>query len=317
MMSHEIRTPMNGMLGVADSCARMSPDPAQRKLLDILGSSGESLLRIINDISTSRRSRRSGSSRAIPSSSAARSRARHAAECPGATQAGGVRHRRRSAAARCAQRRSPAASQILLNLGTNAVKFTDRGEVRLVLRGSRERRGKSPHRFYDAGHRHRHESGCVRPVFSAVYAGGRMPARHRGGTGLGLVITQKLVNLMGGEIRCGQRARKGFVVHLQPRTTRGRKPPPRPFAREPHLQVHIGAGRRRQRGESDHHRGDAEQLGYRITLVGKGREALEALARDLRPRAPGPAHAGDGRTEATPCCARARPASARSVPVMR
>ena len=50
MMSHEIRTPMNGMLGVADLLRSMSPDPAQKKLLDILGSSGESLLRIINDI---------------------------------------------------------------------------------------------------------------------------------------------------------------------------------------------------------------------------------------------------------------------------
>ena len=50
MMSHEIRTPMNGMLGVADLLRTMSPDPEQKKLLDILGSSGESLLRIINDI---------------------------------------------------------------------------------------------------------------------------------------------------------------------------------------------------------------------------------------------------------------------------
>ena len=50
MMSHEIRTPMNGMLGVADLLRTMSPDPEQKKLLDILGGSGESLLRIINDI---------------------------------------------------------------------------------------------------------------------------------------------------------------------------------------------------------------------------------------------------------------------------
>ena len=50
MMSHEIRTPMNGILGVADLLRTMAPNREQKRLLDILTSSGGSLLRIINDI---------------------------------------------------------------------------------------------------------------------------------------------------------------------------------------------------------------------------------------------------------------------------
>lgn len=50
VMSHEIRTPMNGVLGMADALSRTSLSGDQRKMLQVLGSSGDTLLRLLNDV---------------------------------------------------------------------------------------------------------------------------------------------------------------------------------------------------------------------------------------------------------------------------
>ena len=53
MMSHEICTPMNSMLGVVELLLDKLTDPEPKRLLDVLARSRQSLLRIINDTSTS------------------------------------------------------------------------------------------------------------------------------------------------------------------------------------------------------------------------------------------------------------------------
>ncbi|HEY6124611.1 MAG TPA: ATP-binding protein, partial [Steroidobacteraceae bacterium] len=218
MMSHEIRTPMNGMLGVAELLRTMSPDPAQRKLLDILGSSGESLLRIINDIldfskiEAERLELRPkpfeirGLLDELDMLLNAQARPKQVTfvidadpQLPAALN--GDRQR---------------LSQILLNLGTNAVKFTDRGEVRLVLRVLAIAEGNARIAFTmrDTGIGMNPDAlGRLFSPFTQVAEAGR----HRGGTGLGLVITQKLVNLMGGEIQVASEPGKGssFTFSLE------------------------------------------------------------------------------------------------------
>ena len=49
-MSHEIRTPMNGVLGMLEMLARSTLDGAQREMVDVIGQSASSLLTIIDDI---------------------------------------------------------------------------------------------------------------------------------------------------------------------------------------------------------------------------------------------------------------------------
>jgi len=282
MMSHEIRTPMNGMLGVADLLRTMSPDPAQKKLLDILGSSGESLLRIINDILD------------FSKIEAERLELR-----PNPFEIRGLLDELDmllNAQARPKQvafvidsdPRLPAAingdrqrlSQILLNLGTNAVKFTDRGEVRLILRAHDSAEGMARVEFTmrDTGIGMSSEDlGRLFTPFTQIAEA----RRHRGGTGLGLVITQRLVNLMGGEIEVTSEPGKGssftFTLEL-PVTEIVAKPT---TARVPQLQGGLSVLVAEDNAVNQVViEAMLKQLGHSSTMAGNGREALEALAQD-------------------------------------
>jgi CheY-like chemotaxis protein len=106
-------------------------------------------------------------------------------------------------------------SQILLNLGTNALKFTDRGEVRLVVRllESGDDKARVEFTMRDTGIGM--SSDALGRLFTSFTQ--EEEARHRGGTGLGLVITKKLVTLMGGDIRVTSVVGKGstFTFSLE------------------------------------------------------------------------------------------------------
>jgi signal transduction histidine kinase len=49
-MSHEIRTPLNGILGFTDLLIRNNPGPENKKYLELIRSSGDTLLRLLSDI---------------------------------------------------------------------------------------------------------------------------------------------------------------------------------------------------------------------------------------------------------------------------
>jgi signal transduction histidine kinase/CheY-like chemotaxis protein len=282
MMSHEIRTPMNGMLGVADLLRNMSPDAKQKKLLDILSASGASLLRIINDIldfskiEAERLELR-------PKPFELRGLLDELAHLLDAQA-----QAKKVAFVIDADPRLPIAvngdrqrlSQVLLNLGTNAVKFTDRGEVRLGLRVFESATGTARIEFtvrdtgigMDAG-----ALGSLFTPFTQLADSGH----HRGaGTGLGLVIAQTLVGLMGGKIRVESEPGKGSsfsfaielpVAQVASSTTTIKMLGLESLAilvAEDNLvnQTIIAAMLR--------------QLGHNATIVANGREALDALARE-------------------------------------
>jgi signal transduction histidine kinase/CheY-like chemotaxis protein len=284
MMSHEIRTPMNGMLGVADLLRAKTTDPEQQKLLEILAGSGESLLRIINDILDFSKIEAEklelrphafelagllAEIDALLSTQAHAKDIRFVIEVEPALPAAVTGDRQRL-------------SQVLLNLGNNAVKFTDRGEVRLVVRKVQDTQGTPRIEFgvHDTGVGMSPESlPRLFTPFGQV-ADGR--AHSVGGTGLGLVISQKLVRLMGGEITVSSELRNGSTFR---------------FALD--LPVaEISASTRNVTTQKS--RGEAlsllvaednavnqtiieamlKQLGHRVTMVANGRQALAALARD-------------------------------------
>jgi CheY-like chemotaxis protein len=281
MMSHEIRTPMNGMLGVADLLRTMSPNPEQRKLLDILGSSGESLLRIINDILD------------FSKIEAERLELR-----PKPFEIRGLldelnmllnaqARTRQVAFVIDADLRLPEAldgdrqrlSQILLNLGTNALKFTDRGEVRLSLRLTGVSNGKACVEFTmrDTGIGMSGEAlGRLFTPFTQVTD----PRQNRGGTGLGLVITQKLVTLMGGEIRVTSVPGKGssFTFSLElPVAESSATAITARVRRLESLSVLVAEDNVVNQTIIE---AMLKQLGHSTRMVGTGRAALDALARE-------------------------------------
>jgi hypothetical protein len=283
MMSHEIRTPMNGMLGVADLLRAKSPDPEQRRLLDILAGSGESLLRIINDILDFSKidaeklelRPRPFDLRVLLAELAAllgpQARDRQIAfivETDPSLPAAVTGDRQRL-------------SQVLLNLGNNAVKFTECGSVRLVVRMLPCADGSSRVEFtvHDTGIGMSGESmGRLFRPFTQV-ADSRP---HRGGgTGLGLVISQKLVKLMGGEIAVTSELKRGstfsFAIELpvaeMPVITSCA-----PTLRLDGLSILVVEDNQVNQLVID---AMLKQLGHRVTLAANGRRALEALARNL------------------------------------
>ncbi|HUQ11539.1 MAG TPA: response regulator [Steroidobacteraceae bacterium] len=282
MMSHEIRTPMNGMLGVAELLRAKSPTPEQKKLLDILAGSGESLLRIINDILDfskieaeklelyPRAFEISGllaELDALLSTQARAKQIRFIVDADPALPAAVTGDRQRL-------------SQVLLNLGNNAVKFTDRGEVRLVVRGIRDAHGAALVEFtmHDTG------IGMSADSLARLFTPFNQVADSRqqrgGGTGLGLVISQKLVNLMGGEISVTSELKHGstfrFALDLpvaempvtaNSTTTQALRPES--------LTVLVAEDNAVNQMIIE---AMLKQLGHVVTVVADGREALAALS---------------------------------------
>ncbi len=282
MMSHEIRTPMNGMLGVADLLRNMSPDPSQKKLLDILAGSGDSLLRIINDIldfskiEAERLELRprpfelSGLLDELETLLNSQARGKQVTfvietdpELPPALN--GDRQR---------------LSQVLLNLGTNAVKFTDRGEVRLVVRQLSAADGKASLQFTMRDTGIGMSADAMSRLFLPFTQLAESRRHHGGGTGLGLVISQKLVNLMGGEISVSSEPGKGsafsFTIEL-PVADLVSATGTTQILRLEGISILVAEDNAVNQTIIE---AMLRQLGHSITVVRNGREALNALAQD-------------------------------------
>ncbi|MCD6272022.1 MAG: response regulator [Deltaproteobacteria bacterium] len=220
-MSHEIRTPMNGVLGMTELLSSTDLSKKQAHFTQTIIRSGESLLSIINDILDFSK---------IES---------------GLLEVEEIDFNLRNLIEETSQMMSEMAHekglelnvvlpvdiaealkgdpgrlrQILVNLVSNAVKFTDKGEVNIAVK-TLKRNGSEFHLQFEVS-----DTGpgiskkFQRNIFKAFCQEDSSTTRKFGGTGLGLAISHQLIKIMGGDIGVQSEPGKGslfwFTLNMQ------------------------------------------------------------------------------------------------------
>jgi two-component system sensor histidine kinase/response regulator len=218
-MSHEIRTPMNGVIGMIELALESPLTAVQRDYLSAARASAESLLTVLNDIldfsKIEARMIQLDPVRfplhdsvtdivAVLALPAHRKGLELGCRVPASLPAAVVGDLGRL-------------RQVLVNLVSNAVKFTEKGEVVVDVREeSRTDEGLVLHfAVRDTGigiPRNKRDA-----VFSAFVQADGSTTRKYGGTGLGLAITARLVEIMGGRIWVESRVGRGSTFHFTTR----------------------------------------------------------------------------------------------------
>ncbi|HEX7760871.1 MAG TPA: ATP-binding protein [Caulobacteraceae bacterium] len=213
IMSHEIRTPLNGVLGMAQAMAADHLAPVQRERLAVVRQSGEALLAILNDVlDLSKIEAGRFELEAIAFDLGDLARGAHSAFTALANKKGLSFALTIEPDAQGAYVGDPTRlRQILYNLISNALKFTDRGEVRVTVR---RQGGTLTITVADTGVGIAEEH--LATLFDRFVQADASTTRKYGGTGLGLAICRELAALMGGEIRADSRPGEGatFLVSL-------------------------------------------------------------------------------------------------------
>ncbi len=200
-VSHELRTPLAGVIGSADLLLDTTLDGDQQELAETLRSSGEALLLVINDILDYSKME-AGKLELYTTDFSLRELI---AECcarvlPNAKQkAIRLTNDTRSSVPPWLHGDSGRMGQVLTNLLTNAIKFTEQGGV-TVTATARVADGQSDLRVEVADTGIGIEQATLEKLFTPFTQADGSTARRYGGTGLGLTISAELIGLMGGRI---------------------------------------------------------------------------------------------------------------------
>ena len=227
-VSHELRTPLNGVLGIAEVLTHTQLDPRQREMVETIRTSSISLEGLLSDIMDLARLESGKIDMLVEAFDLGE--AVRAAAAPYQLQARGKRLGFIVDLAPDAQGvvEGDAARlrQILANLVSNAVKFTDRGEVRITV--DRPDPAEAWIRFSvkDTGVGFTPEAKAR--IFEHFQQADGSSTRRHGGTGLGLAICKQAAQLLGGLLDCHSTSGEGseFILTLN-------LPPSAGFARPP------------------------------------------------------------------------------------
>jgi signal transduction histidine kinase/ActR/RegA family two-component response regulator len=291
-MSHEIRTPMNGVIGMADLLSKTPLNTEQSEYLKAIMSSGQNLVSIVNDILDLSK---------IEAHKMSLEKRMFNLPDLVLEATGLLQEQAQDKGLRFVTDLPPdlptfvigdpiRIKQILLNLLSNAIKFTSEGEVVLKIdfQVGTGLDGQLLIVVSDSGIGM--SEGQLSRLFEPFTQAEASTFRKYGGTGLGLAITNRLIEMMNGDITVQSEEHKGsvFSVYLPCRLAQ----PSVPNA-SMDLKEHQWKGAKVLSAEhplrilvaEDHPvnqqlmRAVLRQLGYEATLVENGREVLEAFKR--------------------------------------
>jgi len=228
-MSHEIRTPLNGVLGMAQAMAADDLTPIQRDRLDVIRQSGESLLAILNDLlDLSKIEAGKLEIEEIEFDLAEIARGAYAAFTALANKKGLSFALDISQACGVYRGDPTRIRQVIYNLISNALKFTETGEIRVQAKYDRKSLiisvadtgiGMSP--------------AVVDTLFAKFTQADASTTRRFGGTGLGLAICKQLAELMGGAITVKSQEGQGTTFTFKAPLQRIRSAKPSPMTQAP------------------------------------------------------------------------------------